>query len=170
MKRLILALVLVLSAFASAADSADSILKKAYAESSKSHRPVLLIFHASWCGWCHKLDDFLARPDIKPLFDKSLVVTHLDVMESATKSDLENKGGKEVLSQYGGAKSGLPFMVIIDAKGKKLIDSNAPKTGNTGFPAEPAEVAHFISMLDKAVPKLTKADKEKIKEVLTTKK
>ncbi len=39
------------------APDADLIMQKAIAEAAKSHGNVFIIFHASWCGWCHKMDN-----------------------------------------------------------------------------------------------------------------
>ena len=45
---------------------------------------------------------------------------------------------------------GIPWMVILDAEGKELISSDGPQ-GNCGYPLEPHEIAHFLSMLRQPV-------------------
>ena len=34
--------------------SADDIMKDALKKASMENKSVLLMFHASWCGWCKK--------------------------------------------------------------------------------------------------------------------
>jgi len=147
--------------------AAKSLLAKAQDQAKTEHKNVLLIFHASWCGWCHKLDDMLKSPEVGGLVEKGLVVTHVDVMEQPAKKDLENGGGNEMMKQYtGGVEAGLPFFLIMTPSGKVLGNSLAPKTGNIGYPAEPAEVAHFMGMLNKGAPNLNADDKVKIEAYL----
>lgn len=151
------------------APSAKALLQSAEHVAKQSHKNVLVIFHASWCGWCHRLDAFLDDPRFKSKFEKNYVVVHLDVMENANKKSLENPGGQELMASWGGAKAGLPFYVIFDDNGKQIGDSLAPKTGNIGYPSEPSEVAYFMGLLKKTAPHLTSADKDAINKFLSTK-
>jgi len=63
------------------------------------------------------------------------------------------------------AEGGIPWMVILDGAGKKVADSDGPK-GNTGYPAEPEEIAHFLVMLRKAARRATEADLLAVEKVL----
>src|SRR5918993_1883125 len=89
--------------------SADEILKPAYAKAAKQNKKVLVIFHASWCGWCRKMDTSLADHSVKPLIDKNYETVHLTVYESPNKKALENPGALELLTKHGGADQGLPY-------------------------------------------------------------
>ncbi|MES2266005.1 MAG: thioredoxin family protein [Bacteroidota bacterium] len=141
--------------------ASDIVLKESYARAAKENKKVMLIFHASWCGWCKKMEASLADAAIKPLIDKNYVVATLDVMEQPAKKNLENPGSLEVMTKLKGEKSGLPFWVILDAKGKVLGDSQVRPEGasldtygdNVGCPASPSEVAYFTKLL-KATSKL----------------
>jgi len=152
MKRFPLCLVLLAlfgAAFA-APPSAASLLDQAKSQASRERKNVLVIFHASWCGWCHRLDEtFLADKEMGKLVNDSFVVLHLDVLEHGDKKSLENAGGEELMGQWGGKESGLPFLVVLNSKGTKLMDSN--RTGdarsNIGYPAQPQEIGHFVKML-----------------------
>lgn len=139
---------------------ADAVLKDAQAVAKKEGKNVLVIFHASWCGWCKKLDGFLADKAMKPIVEKALVVVHLTVLESPDKKADENPGGGDLMKRLGGDKAGLPFMAILDPAGKMVINSIA-KEGNTGYPAAPGEIAHFLTMLEKGT-KIPAADRTKI--------
>ena len=55
--------------------------------------------------------------------------------------------GREVAGRLGKPeKSGIPWLVILDAAGEKLITSDGPK-GNIGYPFEPHEIEYFLTML-----------------------
>jgi hypothetical protein len=55
--------------------------------------------------------------------------------------------GQEVADRLGKpANSGIPWLVILDAAGEKLINSDGPK-GNIGYPFEPREIEFFLTML-----------------------
>ena len=112
---------------------------------------------------------------VKPLFDANYVSLELVVLENAPKKVLENPGGGEFMAAMGGAKSGLPFMVFLDANGKKLSDSNvmpvpkspaAPPT-NIGCPAAPEEIVAFGELLKKTAPRLSEKDRQTILDEFT---
>src|ERR1700744_3413574 len=77
--------------------SAQTVLSKAYAQAAKENKKVLLMFHASWCGWCKKMTASLEDPSCKQLFDARYVTVYLDVLENKGKENLENPGGLDVL-------------------------------------------------------------------------
>lgn len=53
--------------------SAELIMGKAIAEAAKSHRNVFIIFHASWCGWCHKMDNAMNDEKLKAFLLKIML-------------------------------------------------------------------------------------------------
>jgi thiol-disulfide isomerase/thioredoxin len=145
--------------------STQSVMDQAFAQAGKTHKKVLLLFHASWCGWCKKMEASLNDAECKKMFDDNYVITYLDVLESKEKANLENPGSMDLLKQYKGEKAGLPFWVILDAGGKLLADSQIRPAGagldtpgaNTGCPSAQNEVAYFIQVL-KATSRLKEAD------------
>jgi thioredoxin-related protein len=149
--------ILIYSINLSAQDSASVIMKKAFSLAEKENKNVFIIFHASWCGWCKKMDQNMNDPGCKSFFDRNYIIEHMDVMESKDKKKLENPGAFELLKQYKGENSGIPFFLIFDKKGKLLEDSFDSKNQNLGCPASKEEMDEFIRML-KATSDLT--DKE----------
>ena len=158
-------LFLLLFSFASKAQttpSSEEILKPVYAAATKENKKVLLIFHASWCGWCKKMDASLADSTIKSFIDKNFVITHLSVYESPDKKGLENPGALAMLTKLGGADKGLPYWFMMDAKSNVLADSQIKPGENTGCPASEEEVNYFAGLLQKNT-KLNQPALEKIK-------
>ena len=126
---------------------AEEVLKSAYAQAAKQNKKVLLMFHASWCGWCHKMDSSLADKSVKPLIDKNFVITHLTVYENGDKAVLDNPGALAFLTKNGGAETGIPYWFVLDKDGKVLEDSRDEAKNNVGCPASEKEVAYFVNVL-----------------------
>lgn len=139
------------------APASGKILAPAYAKAAKEKKNVFLLFHASWCVWCHKMDSSMNDPACKSFFENNYVVAHLDLDEEKNKKYLENNGADLVRKRFHGEAAGLPFWVILDKNGKVLGDSYIRKEGQTfeqvgesiGCPAEDHEVAAFIETLKK---------------------
>jgi thiol-disulfide isomerase/thioredoxin len=129
--------------------SADVVLTQARAKAAKENKNVMVIFHASWCVWCHKMDSSLNDPSVKDFFDKNYIITHLTVDESKDKKKLENPGAEELKNSWGAKNSGIPFWVIMDKDGKILANSNDESGDNVGCPAKNKEVQYFIQVLKK---------------------
>lgn len=128
--------------------SSDVILNTAYKQAKKEKKNVIVIFHASWCGWCKKMDASMQDVSTKNYFDNNYVTVHLTVQESKDHKMDENPGADAFLAKYNGETAGLPFFLVLDKDGKKLADSFG-KDGNLGCPASESEVAEFISIVKK---------------------
>ena len=149
-----------------APQSADDIMKEAMQTAAKENKKVFIMFHASWCGWCHKMDTSMNDKICKKFFDDNFVIRHLVVFESKGKENLENPGALEMLTKYKGADQGIPFWIVFDKEGNFLADSrmpvaDKPEPANTGCPASKAEVDYFINVLKK-----TTSLKEKELEII----
>ena len=159
MKRYLPALLIICCSAVVAAqtpESADKVMADAYTTAKKENKKVFLMFHASWCGWCHKMDAAMNDASVKKFFDDNFVVRHLVVMESEGKKNLENPGAADMMEKYHGGKSGIPYWLVFDANGTLLADSKmrpeggGPETGdNVGCPATEKEVAYFVEILRK---------------------
>ncbi|PZP45694.1 MAG: hypothetical protein DI598_12990, partial [Pseudopedobacter saltans] len=141
--------------------NATIVQQQAVTAAQKEDKQVFLIFHASWCAWCHHLDSLLTKTTLAKTFNKHFVLTHVTILENKGphKKD-ENPGGMDLFAQYGGSSNtGIPYWVILDKNGKYLANSrmkgaDEDLTGvngdNTGCPGEPQEVEYFINVLEKA--------------------
>ena len=135
--------------------TADAILNEAYTQAAKENKKVMILFHASWCGWCKKMEASLNEPALKKSFDDNYVIKWLVVEESKGKENLENPGAMDLLTKYGGAKSGIPFWLVFDTSGNLLADSQMRPAGtplttpgdNIGCPASEKEVTAFVDIL-----------------------
>lgn len=135
-------------------EPADAILRKAGNIAAKEKKNVFVLFHASWCGWCHKMDTAMNDNSVKKFFTDNYVIRHLVVYESKGKENLENPGALDLLKKYKGDEKGIPYWLIFDENGKLLADSKLRPDGgglesgdNTGCPASEKEVAHFVKVL-----------------------
>ncbi|WP_294299088.1 thioredoxin family protein [uncultured Chryseobacterium sp.] len=133
-----------------AQEKADVIFKKALTEAKAQNKNVLLMFHASWCKWCHVMENNMKLPETKPVFDKKFVTAYVDVQEMGEKKKLENPGGEELMDKYKGKDAGLPFWLILNPKGEVLADSFNDKKENLGCPSTAEEVDAFLTKLKKA--------------------
>lgn len=135
-------------------EPADAILKEASSVAAKENKNVFVLFHASWCGWCHKMDTAMNDNSVKKFFTDNYVIRHLVLYESKGKENLENPGALDLLKKYKGDEKGIPYWLIFDKNGKLLADSKLRPDGggletgdNTGCPASEKEVAHFVKVL-----------------------
>jgi hypothetical protein len=140
--------------------AASVIMESAQNTAAAEHKSIFLIFHASWCGWCRKLDQFLETREVKPIIDKYFVLARLDVLEQKDKQSLNTPGGDEVRAQTGGKDASVPFFAFLNQKGETIVNSIRPGKGdaggsNIGHPVQPEEIDWFLVMVKKAAPAIT---------------
>jgi thiol-disulfide isomerase/thioredoxin len=129
---------------------AGDLYQASLTEAAAKQKNVFLHFGAPWCGWCHLLEDWMARPEIAALLGKAFVEVKIDTERTL--------GGAELLEKVRQSRGdGIPWFVFLDAQGKELACSVGP-SGNIGCPAADDEIAWFLEMLKKAAPSLTAAD------------
>jgi len=138
---------------------AEAVIQAGLTQAKGSGKNVLLHFGAPWCGWCHKLEAWMARPEIAPILAKDFIDVKIDQDRTL--------GAEAVLKRYNPiAKGGIPWMVILSPEGQPLATSNGPE-GNIGFPAAPQEIKHFAAMLNASKKSLTDADITALEASLT---
>lgn len=137
---------------------ADDVLAAGLAKASSEGKLVFLHFGAPWCGWCHRLENWMAKPDVHAILAKAFVDVKIDTDRMT--------GGQELLTKHAkGKNGGVPWFEIVDASGAALVNSNAP-SGNVGFPAQPGEIGWFVEMLTRSNAKLSSADIAALKSSL----
>src|SRR5262249_28002270 len=139
--------------------AAAAVLEAGSERAASSGRKLLVHFGAPWCGWCHKLDDWLASDEIAPLVAKDYV---------ELKIDQDRVEGSEAIGTGLGMleKDGISWIAIVDpATGKALATSQA-ETGNIGFPTKDDEIVHFMKMVGSTRNHLTEADLQVLKDSL----
>ncbi len=142
--------------------SAEEVLAQARAQAAEQHKTIFLIFSASWCGYCRKLDAFLARPEVNPIITRHFVIARLSVSEEYRRVNPQpnSPGAEELDLKLGGPKGPVPFFALLDPRGELIINSCRPVKDkaageNIGFPIEPDEIDWFMTMLRKGAPGLT---------------
>jgi len=156
---------------------ADDVLQQAQGKAVDQNKSIFLIFGASWCEACHQLDRFLAAPEVMTIFDKYFIIAKVSFGEAAAgHPDLDNPGSDDLITKYGGLPPGggqvaLPFIAVVDPKGKLIVNSKVPgqnhaKGADADFATDPEETRLFLSMLKKGAPALTDDETRKIQEAL----
>jgi thioredoxin-related protein len=135
---------------------AETVVREAVEQARAEGKIVLIEFGASWCKWCTNFQNFVQSAEVGGIIADNYVVAKLVVREEdEDKKRLEHPGGSELMARWGGAESGLPFYVFLDASGAKIADSNAmPEGKNIGFPYTADEIDRFMGLLDKTAPRL----------------
>lgn len=128
------------------AQTANELWSNAQQIAQKENKNVLVFFHASWCGWCKKMEKNMDDERVKKYFDDHYEKVFITVQERPEKKNLETKGGEELLKKLNGEKQGLPFWVILDKEGNVLEDSRV-NGENLGAPSSKEEVDEMIKKL-----------------------
>jgi hypothetical protein len=99
---------------------------------------------------------------------------YFSVQETGEKKELNTPGGGELMTRFGAVDAGLPYFAFLDAKGEPIVNSLRPgkngKGENIGHPEEPEEVDWFMSMLAKAVPRMTSEERATLEKYLRAQK
>ena len=124
----------------------------ALAQAKKNDKQVFFRIGSPTCGWCHRLDEFLARPGVKPRLEKDFVLLKIDTQRMT--------GGLALAQEIRQTSSGgIPWFAFLAPDGKILQTSNNAQGNNIGFPVRPdAEIAYFREMLMDARKHMTPDD------------
>jgi|GEM_PF-816784 len=141
------------------APAAEQVLYAGVAQAKAEKKLVFLHFGAPWCGWCHRLEDWMAVSENGDLLNKAFVDVKIDTDRM--------KGGDEILKGLSeGKNGGIPWIVIINPEtGERVVNSNGPD-GNVGFPFTDEEIGWFGKMLESADGLLSEADRQALVDSL----
>ncbi|MEX2316247.1 MAG: thioredoxin family protein [Pirellulales bacterium] len=135
---------------------AEAQLAAALGAAADENKRVLVHVGTPYCGWCTVLNNFLH--DHEQLFARDYVDLRIDTLRMTN--------GEAVAKRFQPPGSlGIPWMVILDASGKVLVTSVGP-AGNCGYPVDPPEIDHFLSMLKTTAQRLTASDLTELRGVL----
>jgi thiol-disulfide isomerase/thioredoxin len=127
-----------LSRWVASPRDANAVVEEALARAVSADKRVFLDFGAPWCGWCHRLEDWLNLPEVATTLGVDFIVAKVDIDRMTH--------GKEVMSRYRPDPSGgIPWYTILDAKGQKLATADGPD-GNIGYPLDPKEIDQFLAI------------------------
>ncbi len=118
---------------------AEASLHAALKRAAAQDKNLFVQFSTESCGWCKRLDEFIAMDGAAPLHD-AYVFHHV-------KQDRE-PGAVALRERLSAGKGGgVPWYAVLDQNGDVIATSN--KDGdNTGYPMNPDEIRHFISVVD----------------------
>lgn len=127
---------------------AETLLASTLEHATAADKRVLMHVGTPYCGWCHVLSRFLH--DHESQFASDYIDLKIDTMRMTHGEDVAARFQPE-------GSQGVPWMVILDASGKVLATSVGPD-GNCGYPYQPQEIDHFISMLSDTRQQMTDDD------------
>lgn len=126
---------------------AKKLLADALARAKAEDKRVLVEHGGAYCSWCVKLGQYFAAHHEQ--LDKGYVIVTLDYRFT---------NGEAVITRLRPIEGGVPWVAILDGTGKVLITSDAPKTGNIGYPGEPGSRGHWEHMIRSTAQHMTEAD------------
>lgn len=142
-------------AFAIGSKAAE-VVAQAAADAEASGKRLLLVFHASWCGYCILMDRMLEDVACKPILDKYFVIYHLRALEAKPEMKAQQLDGADaVYASYVPDKIGLPYVAALNGKAERVADSVMRNGENFGFPVEAVELDNFQDMMRKAAHGIT---------------
>jgi thiol:disulfide interchange protein len=137
--------------------NASAVLSDALAKADSEGKRVFLHFGAPWCGWCHRLEDWMETEEAAQLLGKDFIDCKIDIDRMI--------GGKEMLAKYRKSEGGgIPWFCFVEPSGQVVVTSDGP-TGNVGCPWTDEEIAAFGKILSEATQKL---DAEQVEALLAS--
>jgi thioredoxin-related protein len=159
------------AAASNVARPADQLVGEGIRAAKGQHRLVLVDVGSSGCGWCHQFNKFLADtgPAGRTMRD-NFVIVPLVIDETEPAMIARNNPGADTLIDRFYPKAhegGIPFYAILDTTGRVIGTSyELPDGSNIGHPEADIEIESFDRLLARVAPRITQAQREKIKAYL----
>ena len=100
----------------------------------------------------------MAQPEVSTILDRDFVVAKIDIERMTA--------GNEVMLQYRSDSSGgIPWYVILDAKGKKLATADDPGK-NIGYPYSPQEIDQFMALVGRQAHRIDASGLDQLRKSL----
>jgi len=147
-----------LTQFKIAPQDAKNVVEEALSRAASGDKRLFLAFGAPWCGWCHRLEDWLKDPEVAAILERDFVVAKVDI-------DRMTDGKNVMLHHRSSASGGIPWYVVLDSKGKSLGTADGPE-GNIGYPFKPKEIDHFVNLVRSASQHIDAQQLEKLRHSL----
>lgn len=128
--------------YAAKADSASDI-RAAVREAGRSHKNIVLVFGANWCGDCHALEAAMQAPELAPLIHRNYLVVKIDVGEFDKNLGLADRYHVPIKSK------GIPALAVLDSNGRVLYSQEQGEFAD----ARHLDAAAFRSFFEHWKPK-----------------
>lgn len=129
----------------SARQGAERSFAKATIRADMNNKYLFVYFGTDKGIWCRRLEEFLASDAAKPLHD---TYQFLEIKQDSQPGAVAMR---ERLSN--GEGSGVPWYAVYDivSTHPRLVATSNDENGkNTGYPINPDEIAHFMSIIESA--------------------
>lgn len=139
---------------------AKAVLDAGVLRARDENKLVFMHLGAPWCTWCHRLEGWMAQPEVKKTMDKQFIDVKIDVDRMT--------GGKELAAERfpSSQSGGIPWFAFLNGDGAETTNSLIDGKTNVGFPVQDEEVAHFEKMLREKATRLTDAEIDFLMESL----